>query len=59
MGDDYVHTYAFKYILQFFENYKDLPKFAFTKYIEAHENSGSVLSTMDEDMAHFVKKIRK
>jgi hypothetical protein len=56
INEKYVHRYTFEYMSQFMENYKKVPKFVFTHLIEAHESSGSVISTIDEDFSVFIEE---
>lgn len=55
INEKYVHSYTFEYMNEFMENYVESPKFVFTHMIEAHESSGSVLSTVDGEFALFVE----
>eukprot|EP01114_Cavostelium_apophysatum_P016440 TRINITY_DN4678_c0_g1_i2.p1 TRINITY_DN4678_c0_g1~~TRINITY_DN4678_c0_g1_i2.p1 ORF type:complete len:451 (+),score=108.04 TRINITY_DN4678_c0_g1_i2:881-2233(+) len=53
----YVHSYVFDYVYGLFDNYNDLPKFAVSCVSDAHESSGAVISTVDDEMAEFLKRI--
>ena len=57
ISEKYVHSYAFDYLKQYMQNYKTVPKFAFTSLFEAHESSGAVISTVDEDFSKFIQEI--
>jgi hypothetical protein len=57
ISERYVHSYAFDYLNQYLENYKKVPKFAFTSLFEAHESSGAVISTVDNDFSKFISDL--
>jgi hypothetical protein len=59
INERYVHSYTFDYMKEFMDNYEHSPKFIFTHMIEAHESSGSVLTTVDKDFSKFVTKTLK
>ena len=43
------------YTLQYVKNYQGINKWAHVMMVPAHENSGTVVSTLDEDLASFFK----
>jgi hypothetical protein len=57
IGQRYVHSYAFQYMTEMFDNYRTIPKFLGATFAEAHESSAAVITTMDEDLSKFIKGI--
>ena len=53
------HSYVYNYIQEFSENYADYNQWVFTHINTAHESSGLLISTMDQDTVDFLKKYTK
>jgi len=58
MGE-YVHRHSLHYMEKILRTYKDSPKpfYMHSIFTEAHEGTGEVISTMDEDIANFITKM--
>jgi hypothetical protein len=56
IGRENSHTYIFNYIHEFSQNYNNLNQWVYTHINTAHENSGLVIETLDEDLLNFLKK---
>lgn len=56
IGRENSHTYIFNYIQEFSQNYNNLNQWVYTHINTAHENSGLVIETLDEDLTNFLKK---
>jgi len=58
MAGRYVHSYVFDYVDQFWNNYKDVPKFAVASLNEGHEGTADVIGLVDDDFFNFMIKMR-
>lgn len=54
MGHQNAHNISFKYVYEYFKNYKDNNKFAYVHLSPTHESSGNV-RTLDSDLKIFVQ----
>ena len=54
MGNKNVHRYMLDYLLEFSENYKEVSRFSYVHLNTAHEGSGTVVSTLDDDLVDFL-----
>jgi len=52
----FVHEYAFDYIRQFNKNYKDVNTFSISSFIEPHEGSTAVVTTVDSHLKEFLEE---
>ena len=43
------------YILEFSENYKEVSRFSYIHLNTAHEGSGTVISSLDDDLVSFIE----
>lgn len=54
IGPKNAHTYMLNYVTQFSSNYKEVSRFSYVHLNTAHEASGTVISTLDADLVHFL-----
>ena len=59
IGQKDSHEYLLDYALEFIELYKPLNKWILIDSLSAHEDSGTVIRTMDDDMLVFLKAFVK
>eukprot|EP00996_Jenningsia_fusiforme_P002688 NODE_350_length_2402_cov_36.079473_g325_i0.p1 GENE.NODE_350_length_2402_cov_36.079473_g325_i0~~NODE_350_length_2402_cov_36.079473_g325_i0.p1 ORF type:complete len:708 (+),score=102.51 NODE_350_length_2402_cov_36.079473_g325_i0:88-2211(+) len=57
IGSDMVVSHLFHYAEQFMDNYRDLGRWGFMQILEGHEETGSVISTIDEELSQFVSRV--
>jgi hypothetical protein len=55
--DTFAHQLQFDYLHQFWNNYKDIGHFAFAAFSEGHEDTGTVLTTVDKDLSNFLQSL--
>ncbi|CAG9328375.1 unnamed protein product [Blepharisma stoltei] len=57
IGNHFQHQYLLNYTKEFIRNYKDHNKYAYTHFSSGHEKTGSVIRTMDSDLASYINDI--
>jgi hypothetical protein len=57
IGNKNSHFYILNYTLQYIENYQGVNKWAHIMTLPAHEDSGTVISSLDDDLVDFLKKL--
>ena len=57
IGNKNSHYYILNYTLQYIENYQGINKWAHIMTLPAHEDSGTVISSLDDDLVEFLKKL--
>ena len=57
IGNKNSHYYLLNYTLDFVENYSGLNKFAYFTILPAHESSGTVIQTLDDDLVYYLKRL--
>jgi hypothetical protein len=57
VGNENSHRYIIDYVNQFLRNYKGLNKFAFMQSLTGHEDSGTVIATLDQDLPDMIDSI--
>lgn len=55
IGRENSHTYIFDYIQNFTQNYSNLSQWIYTHINTAHENTGLVIETLDQDLTSFLR----
>jgi membrane-anchored protein YejM (alkaline phosphatase superfamily) len=53
---EYLHNQILDYTWQFWEAYPDVKKYFRAYFQEAHEATGEVVTTIDQDIANFLEK---
>ncbi|CAG9325556.1 unnamed protein product [Blepharisma stoltei] len=56
IGNKNAHEYLLDYFLQFSEAYKEVSRFSYIHLSTAHESTGTVISTLDDDLVGFLRK---
>ncbi|CAG9334426.1 unnamed protein product [Blepharisma stoltei] len=56
IGNQNSHVYSLNYTYQFIQNYQGINKWAHIMSVPAHEKSGTVVQTLDDDLLVFMKK---
>lgn len=57
IGNKNSHYYLFNYTLEYVSNYQGLNKWAHVMTVAAHEGSGTVIQSLDQDLADFLGKL--
>jgi hypothetical protein len=57
IGSKYSHEYLFEYLLQYTRGYKGLNKWAHVMCVTAHDDTGTVIATLDNDLSKFLMKL--
>lgn len=57
IGPRNAHSYMLDYTLEFSQNYKDVSRFSYIHLNTAHEGSGTVIATLDQDLEQFLAEV--
>ena len=57
IGNKNSHYYMLNYTLQYVKNYQGINKWGHVMILPAHEDSGTVVSTLDQDLADFLAEV--
>ena len=57
IGNKNSHFYMLNYTLQYVKNYQGINKWGHIMILPAHEDSGTVISTLDQDLVDFLSKV--
>lgn len=59
IGPKNAHRYMVDLVLDFSETYKNVSRFTYMHINTAHESTGTVISTLDDDLVFFLRKLSK
>ena len=57
IGSKYSHEYLFDYLIDYANSYTDLNKWAHVMCVTAHDDTGTVIATLDSDLANFLQRL--